>query len=76
MIYGLIILLTIIIHQEEKKKQILDFRLEFILNHLINDMKKFIFILLFSLALTIDVPYFDGNKAYDYLVKQRDFGYR
>ena len=46
------------------------------MNHLISDMKKFIFILLFSLALNIDVPYFDGNKAYEYLVKQCDFGYR
>jgi len=39
-------------------------------------MKLIKIILFASLALSNNIPYFDGDKAFDYLVKQCDFGYR
>ena len=45
------------------------------MSHLINKMKKFVYILLiFNISQSI--PYFDGDLAFEYLKKQCDFGPR
>ena len=39
-------------------------------------MFKYFYIILFSFALSQYAPYFDGDLAYDYLLKQCSFGPR
>ena len=46
------------------------------MNHSIKNMKLIKIILFISVAMSQNIPYFDGEKAFDYLVKQCEFGYR
>ena len=52
------------------------FKYEFILNHLIKNMKIIKIILFVSLGTAQNIPYFDGDLAFSYLVKQCEFGPR